>query len=171
MRFKLFFFLILLLMIIPARIFSQNQGLMFGDQTLGKMNYYDISNKYRPSIEVKAWGAVKNPGFYRVTPGTDIVDFITYTGGLSEAAELDDIRIVRLKNDTLNITEDKIIPIDYESLFDDKKTEKVFKPVLMDGDIVVVPAASTSSWFSTLIQVVSLLSSLTTLVYVIIRLK
>ncbi|MCB0722422.1 MAG: SLBB domain-containing protein [Ignavibacteriae bacterium] len=104
-------------------------------------NYYNYADLDKVNIEVNLWGYVKSPGKYLIPQGTTAIDLITLGGGPTVDAMLNDIRIVRLKNDTLNISKDQIINIDYNDfLWEDKiKSGMKKNPVLMPGDIILIP--------------------------------
>jgi hypothetical protein len=111
------------------QVFSQQGGLYnFGE--IDKMN-----------IEVSAWGYIKFPGKYIIPKGSTLVDLISYSGGPTVDAKLENIRLFRPKNDTLNVTEDEMIIIDYNDIFwSDKILRKSNRNmVLKPGDILVFP--------------------------------
>jgi hypothetical protein len=51
------------------------------------------------------------------------------------------IRIVRLKNDSLNIKEDKVIVLNYKDFLLEETTinPKKLNPVLFPGDVILIP--------------------------------
>lgn len=106
-------------------------------------NYYNYSDKDKVNIEVNLWGFVKNPGKYLIPKGTTFIDLITLGGGPVQESKLEDIRIIRPKNDTLRITEDQIITLNYDDYLWGERINSKGKgnPVLISGDIVLVPGS------------------------------
>jgi hypothetical protein len=104
-------------------------------------NYYNYSEKDKINIEVSVWGYVKSPGKYLIPKGTSFIDLVSLTGGPLSEAKLDDIRIVRTKNDSLGIKKDIIINLNYNDyLWEDKiSSTKKLNPELLPGDIILIP--------------------------------
>jgi NADH:ubiquinone oxidoreductase subunit F (NADH-binding) len=46
-------------------------------------------------MEVNLWGYVRNPGRYEVPISTDLVELLSFAGGPTQGASLDDVKIVR----------------------------------------------------------------------------
>ncbi|MCB9211473.1 MAG: SLBB domain-containing protein [Ignavibacteriales bacterium] len=135
-------------------------------------NIYNYNNSIAPTIELKIWGMVKNPGVYKVGKGIQLADLLSFAGGISETAELDEIRVIRA-NPTDNSKIDVIV-INYEDLMD--KTElnssMNIQYELFDGDIVIIPKAT--SWYTDIapfVQILSILTSIGSLVYIITRIN
>jgi hypothetical protein len=168
---KNFLFLtITVLLTIP--VYGQLDINFEGEELKTAPNIFDYSKRFLPSIEVKLWGSVKNPGIYKIQDGINLLELLSYSGGLTETADLEDIRIVRFKNDTLGVKEDEIIVIDYDDLFSEDfiKSADMKKTILKNGDVIVAPAAS--YWYQSIAPVttiLSLLTSLGTLIYLILR--
>lgn len=135
--------LILIFLVLPAIVFSQDDREKIGEDEINMTgpNYYNYADKDKVNIEVSLWGYVRNPGKYLIPRGTTILDLITLGGGPSTEALLKDIRLVRLKNDTLNITQDQIINLDYNDFLWEERIKTGLKknPVLLPGDMVLIP--------------------------------
>ena len=120
-----------------------NDNIRIGFDEIQKtgINYFNYAEKDKINIEVSLWGYVKSPGKYLIPQGTRAIDILTLGGGPLQDAMLEDIRIVRLKNDSLNISKDRIINLNYNDfLWEDQiKTGSKDNPVLMPGDIILVP--------------------------------
>lgn len=142
LKYLIFSFLFLT---ISANLFAQNGNDRIGPEELkiSGANYYNYSDKEKVNIEVNLWGYVKNPGKYLVPKGTKFIDLITLGGGPIQESKLDEIRIIRPKNDTLRITEDQVITLDYNDYLWGEKINSQGKgnPVLISGDIVLVPGS------------------------------
>ena len=139
-----FLVLVALSAIFPVFVNAQDSNdVRIGVEELRKSgaNYYNYADLDKVNIEVNLWGYVKSPGKYLIPQGTTAIDLITLGGGPTIDAMLNDIRIVRLKNDTLNISKDQIINIDYNDFLREDKIKSGMKknPVLMPGDIILVP--------------------------------
>lgn len=135
--------LILIFILLPVAVFSQDDREKIGADDIQKAgpNYYNYADKDKVNIEVSLWGYVRNPGKYLIPQGTTILDLITLGGGPATDALLEDIRLIRLKNDTLNIVSDQIINLDYNDFLWEEKIKTGVKknPVLMPGDMVLIP--------------------------------
>lgn len=136
-------------------------------------NKYDFSQKFYPNIEVKLWGSVKNTGIYKVNEGTNLLELLTYSGGLKEDAELDDIRIIRLSNDSTKLNNQMIV-INYDDMFNEEELEpENFKRITLNyGDIIVVPRSS--SWIQDIqpfTTIVALIASLASTIYLLTRIN
>lgn len=105
------------------------------------INYYNYSDKDKVNFEVSVWGYVKSPGKYLIPKGTSFIDLISLCGGPLVEAKLEDVRIVRLKNDTLNVKDDIIINLNYNDFLWEEKiqTPNKVNPVLYPGDIILIP--------------------------------
>jgi hypothetical protein len=105
------------------------------------MNYYNYGDKDKININVYVWGTIRVPGKYLIPQGTTLLELITLCGGPVNETKLEDVRIVRMKNDTLGIAEDKILTFNYnEYLWENQITKPVkTNPILMAGDLVLFP--------------------------------
>lgn len=105
------------------------------------VNYYNYADPDKVNIEVSLWGYVRNPGRYLVPKGTTAIDLITLGGGPETEALLEDVRIVRLQNDTLNISKDQIILLNYNDFLWEEQiqTGRKNNPVLLPGDMMLLP--------------------------------
>jgi hypothetical protein len=135
----------LLFFCISCSLFAQDGKERIGADELKitGANYYNYSDKERVNIEVNLWGYVKNPGKYLIPKGTTFLDLLTLGGGPVPDSHLEDVRIIRPKNDTLKITEDQIINLNYSDyLWSEKLTPHIkSNPVLVSGDIILIPGS------------------------------
>ena len=128
----------------PTMSFSQdNKNERIGLDEILKTgtNYYNYSDKDKVNIEVSIWGYVRNPGRYLIPIGTSAIDLITLSGGPQNEAKLEDIRILRLKNDSLHVSENKIINLNYNDFLWEKEINNPNKqnPQLLPGDLILIP--------------------------------
>jgi hypothetical protein len=138
------------------------------------INYFNYSDKDKVNFEVSVWGFVRSPGKYLIPTGTTFIDIISLSGGPLSEAKLNDIRVVRLKNDSLNIKEDKVIVLNYGDFLQDEKIQNVSKtnPVLLPGDIILVPGIQKSTFrenFSLILTAVTTITSVAVLMVTVFR--
>lgn len=129
----------------------------FNQQT----GYFDLSDPESVNIKVSVWGFVRYPGKYVVPIYTTVIDLLSYAGGPTDAAHLDDLRIYRVTEDSAQV----LIKIDYNDIMYESNLSKEYKkpPSLEAGDILVVPGAprlytrdQVSIWVSVLSALISL---------------
>ncbi len=58
-------------------------------------SYYYVSKPGELTMQVNIWGSVKNPGRYEVGGTTDLLQLVSYAGGPTADAKLDEVRITR----------------------------------------------------------------------------
>jgi hypothetical protein len=98
--------------------------------------YYDYSSPSEINIKVQLWGYVRYAGFYIVPSGISINELISYAGGPTEEARLDDIRVTKIKEGT----QTKMIKYNYNDIvYEDEIKSQINFVRLEAGDIVVVP--------------------------------
>jgi hypothetical protein len=69
----------------------------FGQDILrpSSASYYYIAKPSELSMQVNIWGYVNNPGRYEVATSTDLVELLSYAGGPTADALMDNVRITR----------------------------------------------------------------------------
>jgi hypothetical protein len=167
---KSFLFCILILNI---KILSQTGGVKIGasssvDRSQGA--YFDYADPEAINITVAVWGYVKYPGKYLVPNYCTMKDLLSYSGGPTEDAHLDDLRLYKVLKDSTKILYkfnfSDIANKDYISL------EKENLPKLEVGDLLIVPGEPKlyfKDYFSFVLSALSTLVSVATLVVVIFR--
>jgi hypothetical protein len=140
----------------------------------GGSNYYNYADKKKVNFEVNVWGYVRSPGKYLIPEGTTVIDLLTLTGGPLNDARLEDIRLVRLKNDSLNIKQNLVINLNYNDfLWEEKITQPVKNnPVLMPGDVILIPGSPRYTLrdnLSIILTATSVLTSVAILIVTILR--
>ena len=132
---------------------GQNQGA-----------YYDYSDRDGLNIKVSVWGYVKYPGRYVIPQRSDIKDFISYAGGISDDSYLDELRIYKILEDSTQ----QMLKFNYEDLWWNEGLSKDLSLYKMEaGDVLVVPGRPRLYWedYLTLsLSIVGVLLSLTTLI-------
>jgi hypothetical protein len=140
------------------QIFSQQGG------------FYNYGEKDKVNIEVSVWGYVKFPGKYIIPQGATLVDLISYAGGPIIDAKLENIRLFRPKNDTLNITKDEMMKFDYNDIFWSDNVSKNDKRnvILKAGDILVFPGEPRMFFKDNIYLIVSVASVLISLAILVV---
>lgn len=123
---------------------------------------YNFGDKDKVNIEVSVWGYVKFPGKYIIPKGSTLVDLISYTGGPNVDAKLDDVRLLRSKNDTLNLTKDEIIRLNLNDLFWEKNISNKNNRniVIVPGDVLIFPGEPRYFFRENLTYILSIASTL-----------
>lgn len=140
------------------------------DRSYRTGGFYDYSDPTSVNMKVAVWGFMRYPGRYVVPVNTTVSDLLSYAGGPTDDANLEDIRLYRVMEDSTQI----MIKIDYNDLFweDRLESRKKYVPNLKGGDILLVPGAPRlyfKDWFSITLSVVSTLISLSILIINIVR--
>ena len=131
-------FLFLLIVGLYTNINSQDdiQIGSLGARTGVQGGLFDYSNPSTINIKVQLWGYVRYPGYYIVPAGISINELISFAGGPSEDASLDDIRVTKIKEGTPT----KMVKYNYNDMvWEDEITNQINFVRLEAGDIVVVP--------------------------------
>ena len=67
----------------------------------------DLRSSGQLKIQVQIWGHVRNPGLYIVPDNIDLLSLVSLAGGPTESARLGDVKLVRVKPDTVLIVDVK----------------------------------------------------------------
>ena len=165
--FSLFFVLILFFAI---SIKGQVKDYELGADVMGlrynpQGGYYNYSDPEAVNVKVAIWGWVRFPGKYLVPNYTSVSDLLSYAGGPTDAAEMTDLRIYRLTEDSSQV----LIKFNYNDVLYESKLQTKYRkvPKLEAGDILVVPGEPRMYFrdnFSIWMSLISVLTSLTILV-------
>jgi protein involved in polysaccharide export with SLBB domain len=156
-------------MILPIFISAQNNDLQLGSG-LNKMSFtqggfFDCSDPTSINMKVSVWGFVKYPGKYIVPAYSKINDLLSYAGGPTDEARLEDMRIVKTDSSTLKQT---IYNLNYKDfLMDPNVNIDSSAQSLKAGDILLVsgyPRFYLRDYIGTILSVISVLISFTILV-------
>ncbi len=97
---------------------------------------FDYSNPSTVNIKVQLWGYVGYPGYYIVPVETSINELLSYAGGPRSDANLNDIRVTKIKDGV----QTKVVKYNFNDLmWKDETNPKISYVRLEAGDIVVVP--------------------------------
>ncbi|MDR3627826.1 MAG: SLBB domain-containing protein, partial [Ignavibacteriaceae bacterium] len=97
--------ILFIVLILAAKAFAQNEGVQLGS-SLNQLRqapqggFFDYSDPQAVNIKVAVWGWVKYPGRYVIPSYSSINDLISYAGGPTDAARMENIRLMRLNKDS-----------------------------------------------------------------------
>lgn len=153
-------------------VLAQDNKEKIGFDELSKtgINYYNYSDKDKVNFEVSIWGYVRSPGKYLIPAGTTFIDLISLSGGPQNEAFLNNIRIIRLKNDSLNIKEDKVLMLNYEDFLSEDliQNPKKNNPALYPGDVILIPGGHKTTLKDNLSFILSILTALTSVTVLLV---
>ncbi|MBI5470759.1 MAG: SLBB domain-containing protein [Ignavibacteriae bacterium] len=58
--------------------------------------YYYVARPNEMTMQVNIWGFVQHPGRYEVATATDLVQLLSYAGGPTPDADIEDVKITRI---------------------------------------------------------------------------
>ncbi len=174
MRYSLKFFIVMFILFIGLKTPAQDKDYSLGSN-LSNLRFtqptgnFDFSDPEAINIKVAVWGWVRYPGRYTVPNYTTLSDLLSYAGGPTDGAKLDDIRIYR----TLADSSQTSVKIDYNDFYRGNDAFKDRKnPRMEAGDIVTItgePRLFFRDHFSIWLSIFSALISLSILVLNIVR--
>ena len=147
---------------------AQSDNLQVGGG-LNKMfqsnaGFYDYSEPSVVNIKVSIWGFVRFPGKFIIPSYSSLQDLISYAGGPTDEARLEELRIVRTNGDSSKT----IINVNYKDFLMDPEVKTVnTSQVLKAGDVLLVsgsPRFYLRDYISTILSVVSVLISVIILI-------
>ena len=127
--------------------------------------FFDYSDPTTLNIKVSVWGYVGNPGKYTIPIYTTPIDLLSYAGGPLEGADLEDIRVYRIREDGT----EEIIKLYYDDLINEDNLQIKNRPTisLKANDMLIVPGGPKyyfKDWLSITLSIFSAIVSLTILV-------
>jgi hypothetical protein len=161
--------IILFLILFPVIISAQNNDIQMGGG-LNKIGFnqgglFDFSDPSSINIKVSVWGFVKYPGKYVIPVYSKVNDLLSFAGGPTDEARLEEMRIVRTDS---NSSKQIIYNLNFNDLLMDPKfSADSSVQSLKAGDILLVsgsPRFYLSEYISTTLSVVSVLISIIILV-------
>jgi polysaccharide biosynthesis/export protein len=160
--------LLFTLIFIPFLTFGQNGDLQIGSalnqlrQSQGAL--YDYSDPESINIKVAIWGFVRFPGKYIIPINSTVNDLLSFAGGPTEDAQINELRLVRTAEDSSQT----LVNLDYEDILWDKEAKSFgANQNIKPGDILVVPGEQKlyfRDYLSLSLSVVSTLISLSILI-------
>ncbi|MCE1189143.1 MAG: SLBB domain-containing protein [Ignavibacteria bacterium] len=160
----------LLLFIFPVHAQSNNVKIGTNFKEISPNGaVYDYSVANALNMHVSVWGYVRLPGRYIVPTNLMLSDIISYAGGPSPDALLNDIRVIRTYADSTQ----KVFTFNYNDLmFEPKVKGTMSNMVIQAGDIIILPGEPRfyfRDYFTMTLAVVSTLISLSILVLNIVK--
>ncbi len=158
-------FLILFLLAFTTLAWGQNKNYEIGTLNTNIQRYnggfYDYSDPTDVNIKVSVWGFVRYPGKYVVPIYTNVLDLLSYAGGPSDDAHLDDLRLYRVNPDSTQ----ELLKFDINDIWWGEKLESdtLKIPQLKAGDILSIPGSQKyylRDWLSMVLAIFSALTSL-----------
>lgn len=137
-------------------------------QTQGNAGLFDYSDPGTVNIKVAVWGFVKYPGKYIIPGYSNVNDLLSYAGGPTDAARLEEMRLIRINKDS----SETVIPLNYKDLlFNSDVHEIKDAPPLKAGDVLVV-SGEPRLYFKDYLQIsLSIFSALISLAILLINIK
>ncbi len=118
-----------------------SQDIRIGASSEGRYNsqggFFDYSDPRYVNIMVNIWGYVRYPGKYYVPENSRVLDLISYAGGPTPDAFLDDIRLYRGSTQQTN----SVNKLNYDELVNSENPsiKAMDVPILLPGDIIIIP--------------------------------
>ncbi len=132
-------FILIFILISSQALFAQNEDVQIGSslnlRNQSQGGFFDYSDPQAVNIKVSVWGFVKFPGKYVIPEYSNLGDLLSYAGGPTDDATLEDLRLFRTKSDSSQ----ELLRFDYnELLWDEYLTKEINNPPLQAGDMVMV---------------------------------
>ena len=156
-----------------AKSFAQNEGIQIGSnlnsiRQPSQGAFYDYSDPQAVNIKVAVWGWVRFPGKYIIPAYSNVNDLLSYAGGPTDAAHLENLKLIRPNKDSTQT----IIDIGSKDIMVKPVLGNLDKsPPLLPGDVLLVtgePRLYFRDDLSTVVTIVSAVVSIATLAYLII---
>jgi len=164
--------LLLLISVIAVRAQNNNYslGANLSDHQYNQSGYFDFSDPSTVNIKVSVWGWVRYPGKYIVPVYTTPVDLLSLSGGPTDAADLEDLRLYKEGEDSTQ----SMIKFSYNDVLYEKHLSTKYRkvPKLEAGDILVVPGEPRVYFvqsFGLWLSVISVVTSVVILLYTILK--
>lgn len=167
-------FLTIILFIISFSFAFAQEDIQIGGRTSsdGPLRYnggvFDYSDPSTVNIKVQLWGYIKFPGYYIVPAGIGLNELISFAGGPTQDALLDDIRITKIKKDNSSSIMKKY---NYNDLmWNDNLEEQINFITLEAGDMVIIPGKPRYFFRENLSFYVSMVTAISSIAALIISL-
>ncbi len=138
MKYFLFSFLLFFLTITFCELKAQDIKIGSSENRFNSQGgFYDYSDPRYVNIMVNIWGYVRFPGKYYVPENSRALDLLSYAGGPTPDAFLNDIRLYRGSTDKEGLL--KVLNFDDLMNNQNPKVKDLDIPLLLPGDIMLVP--------------------------------
>lgn len=135
------YFQIIVFFILFFTHLTEAQDIRIGASLDNRFNqqggFYDYSDPRYVNIMVNIWGYVRFPGKYYVPENSKVLDLLSYAGGPTPDAFMNNIRLYR----TNSLNDAILKDLDFDKLYTSADTSliDIEVPTLLPGDIVLVP--------------------------------
>ena len=103
--------------------------------------YYYVAKPGEMTMQVNVWGFVQHPGRYEVGNTIDLVQLLSFAGGPTQDADMDDVRITRIiRRDGMISTKEMRISLNRLDRLDEAKI------LLQPGDTIFIDHTSWVTW-------------------------
>lgn len=103
--------------------------------------YYNVAKPGELTMQVNVWGFVQHPGRYEVGNTIDLVQLLSFAGGPTQDADVEDVRISRIaRRDGLVVTKEIRINLNKLEKIDEAKL------LLQPGDTVFLDHTAWVTW-------------------------
>ena len=151
--------LVLVLAVVsPLQAQTSEGGLAPVLPTATSGSYYYISKPGELTMQVNIWGYVRDPGRYEIPTFTDIIQLVSYAGGPTADADIDDVRVTRVARTDSTVRRSEFT-IDLEDIANAKQEDLILHP----GDTIVIERTTWAS-LRDVISVVTTAALITTAV-------
>jgi hypothetical protein len=135
-----------ILLIALLCVFSISVGLSQMPTMVGAASFYKLTKPGEYSITVNVWGYVKVPGRYEVPSDCDIIQLISFAGGPANHADLENIKLYRIRPDSGSTTKQDLTMVNLEDILKSKN-----RPMLLQhSDTIVLEPTTYPFWMDLL---------------------
>ena len=167
-----YFFTIFILVALQTA-FAQDKDVQIGSSLNPRLQsqggFFDYSDPEAVNIKVSIWGFVRFPGKYVIPEYSNMGDLLSYAGGPTPDADLEDLRLFRIKPDSTQ----ELMKFNYNDLlWEENLSKEINDPKLQAGDMVMVAGEQrlyTRDFVTLTVSVLSALISLSILILNIAR--
>jgi SLBB domain len=176
-KFCYFIEIIIIIAVITLPLYAQKDTRVTSEELKKTgMNYFNYSDPGKINIEINVLGGVRYPGRYLVPEGTTVIELLSLSGNVLQEETADNIKLIRSTHQSGELSDSNIITLSYREIFKDEKLKSINKPnpVLVHGDILVVPITPGKTFwdiFRDVSLVVTPLATVATLIISIISLS
>ncbi len=75
---------------------SPNSNISSGIPNAQAGAYYYVARPNEMTMQVNIWGYVVQPGRYEVSTGTDLIQLLSYAGGPTNDADIENVKVIRV---------------------------------------------------------------------------
>ncbi|MBU1101027.1 MAG: SLBB domain-containing protein [Bacteroidetes bacterium] len=161
--------LFFLVMAVYSSSYAQTKDYELGTSVFDRYRtvtgLFDYSDPESVNMRVNVWGYVRYPGRYIVPVYTTVTDLLSLAGGPSEAADLEELRVIKQDADG----KERMIKFSYQDVLWEDELDVSYRnlPQLEGGDILSVPGEPKlffRDWLSVSFSIISTLVTIALLV-------